>query len=404
MMNQDKHNDMTIYILQQCYINTCICICFLGAPLESLNMNYEQELEQKCKMMKKQHTYQKDGKEPDMLLKEPDNVGREQEKLNGQHPTMKKVHNWWLQHEQIKVIVIPVVIAIVISITLVIIPTRLQFNLQDPTSEEYLVMMTKSRQISMYNDSNNNWRNLMNVPDWVDDVTSWYASEHRIIIAGGFYMDNSANVAVLDIKSRRVKELRRLPSTQGQPGVFVDGDEVYIIGGWDSTGSTATNTTYYTNMTQNNGWTTLPTMPTATSASVISADSDHIYVFGGYPDRTLTQIYNKHTQQWSRGATIPARCNMYRGRCIKEGHTFIIITADTMMMYSSYFDIWSVAKQYTAYGLHTLAVSYKGDILSCGIHKNKISRYDPYSDDVWVETDIDVSNMAYQSHLFKLSF
>ena len=24
----------------------------------------------------------------------------------------------------------------------------------------------------------------MNVPDWVDSYTSWYASEHRIIIAG----------------------------------------------------------------------------------------------------------------------------------------------------------------------------------------------------------------------------
>ena len=101
------------------------------------------------------------------------------------------------------------------------------------------------------------------------------------------------------------------------------------IGGFDSS-RTVTNTMYYTNITQNNGWTTLPTIPTATYRSVISVDSDHIYVFGGgYPHATLTQIYNKHTQQWSRGATMPAKCDMDTGRCIKEGNKFTIITRDT---------------------------------------------------------------------------
>ena len=105
----------------------------------------------------------------------------------------------------------------------------------------------------------------------------------------------------------------------------------------------------YTNITQNNRWTTLPTMPTATSGSVISVDSDHIYVFGGYPDATQTQIYNKHTQQWSRGATMPAKCNMSIGRCIKEGNKFTIITTDTMMEYNSNDDTWKIVKQYKPY-------------------------------------------------------
>ena len=275
---------------------------------------------------------------------------------------------------------------------------------QKQTQEEYLVMATKSKQIKQYNVSTRKWIELINVPDWVNVFTSWYASEHRIIIAGAEPYDvNGDCVAVLDMKSRGVKELPRLPAARGDPGVVVDGDEVYIIGGYDSS-LTDTNTMYYTNITQNNGWTTLPTMPTATCASVISVDSDHNYVFGGYrPDATQTQIYNKRTQQWSRGATIPAECHMDSGRCIKEGNKFTIISDDTMMEYNSNDDTWKVVKQYNSYGDYGSAVSYKGDILSCGIHKeNKISHYDADCVDVWVETDIDVSDISDRCFLFKV--
>ena len=278
---------------------------------------------------------------------------------------------------------------------------------QKQTQEEYLVMQAKSKQIRQYNFITRKWIKLMNAPNWVDDYTSWYASEHRIIIAGAD--DDSVNgdrVAVLDMKSRRVKELRRLPAARSWPGVVVDGDEVYIIGGFDSS-CAVTNTMYYTNITQNNRWTTLPTMPTATHISVISVDSDHIYVFGGDDDDTLTQIYNKHTQQWTRGATMPAKCNMYKGKCIKEGNKFTIITADTKMEYHSNDNTWKIVKQYKSYyGAHTTsAVSYKGDILSCGIHKkNKISRYDADSDNVWVKTDINVSDIEDVCYLFKVYF
>ena len=285
---------------------------------------------------------------------------------------------------------------------------------QKQTQEEYLVMKTKKKQIRQYNFITKKWIDLMNVnvPDWEDINTSWYASEHCIIIAGAHY--NSANggrVAVLDMKSLRVKELPRLPAARCCPGVVVDGDDVYIIGGTGNYG-TATKTVYCTNITQTNGWTTLPAMPTATWAPVISVDSDHIYMFGGY-DHTLTQteIYNKHTQRWSRGATMPAGCNMHEGRCIKEENKFTIITRDTIMEYDSTDNTWKVVKQYKPYSrvtavghpAWTSAVSYKGDILSCGIHKeNKISRCDADSDDVWVETDIDVSDIANGSKLFKI--
>ena len=265
-------------------------------------------------------------------------------------------------------------------------------------------MRTQSKQIKQYNVNTRKWIELMNVPDWVDGWTSWHASEHRIIIAGASRSSvNGDRVAVLDMKSRRVKELPRLPAARGRPGVVVDGDEVYIIGEGDNPWN-VTNTMYYTNITQNNGWTTLQTMPTATSGSVISVDSDHIYVFGGYLGFKLTQIYNKHTQQWSREATIPAECDMFRGRCIKEGNKFTIITVDTMMEYNSNDDRWKIVKQYKPYQHYSVsAVSYQGDILSCGIHKkNKISRYDPDSDDVWVETNIDVSDIEDECYLFKV--
>ena len=94
------------------------------------------------------------------------------------------------------------------------------------------------------------WIELMNVPDWVDGCTSWYASEHRIIIAGAvWHCGNTARGAVLDMKSRGVKELPRLPAARSTSGVVVDGDEVYIIGGGDRSLS-ATNTMCYTNITQ----------------------------------------------------------------------------------------------------------------------------------------------------------
>ena len=276
---------------------------------------------------------------------------------------------------------------------------------QKQTQEEYLVMKTKSKQIKQYNVITRKWIEVMNVPDWVDDFTSWYASEHRIIIAGAVWnCEDADRVAVLDIKSRRVKELPRLPAVRCFPGVVVDGDEVYIIGGWDSSG-TITNTTYSTNITQNNGWNTLPSMPRGTRGPVISVDNDHIYVFGGDRfDATQTQIYNKHTQQWSEGATMPAVCDMYIGRCIKEGNKFTIITDDTMMEYNSNDNTWKVVNQFKLYEWYgSSTVSYKGDILTCGIHKkNKISRYDPDSDDVWVDTDIDVSDIANNKYLYKI--
>ena len=277
---------------------------------------------------------------------------------------------------------------------------------QKQTQEEYLVMKTKSKQIIQYNFNTKKWITLMNVPDWVDACTSWYASEHRIIIAGAWSIGNADRVAVLDMKSRGVKELPRLPVARSRPVVVVDGDEVYIIGGGDRS-PTIANTLYYTNITQNNGWTTLPTMPTATWAPVISVDSDHIYVFGDYYGDKLTRIYNKHTQQWSQGATMPAKCNIDRGRCIQEGNKFTIIMRDIMMEYNSNDNTWKIVKRYTSYGQFngTSAVSYKGDILSCGIHnKNKISRYDADSDDVWAGTDINVSDIEDERYLFKVYF
>ena len=320
---------------------------------ESLNIKYEQELERQRIEMQKERK---------ML---------EEEKL-----VSKKLQQQQQQQQQ-------------------------QQKQQQQQQEEYFVMRTTSNQIKQYNVITSKWMKVMNVPDWVDEFTSWYASEHRIIIAGARYSVNGDRVAVLDMKSRGVKELPRLPAARGWPGVVVDSDEVYIIGGFDSS-YTATNTMYYTNITQNNGWTTLPTMPTLTYCSVISVNSDHIYVFGG-DGVTLTQIYNKHTQQWSRGATIPARCSMSRGSCIKEGNKFTIITTDTMMEYNSNDDTWKIVKQYKPYKWGASVVSYKGDILSCGIHKeNKISRYDADSDDVWVETEIDVSDIEDESCLFKV--
>ena len=55
---------------------------------------------------------------------------------------------------------------------------------QQQTQEEYLVMVTQSRQIKQYNVNTKKWIEVMNVPDWVDVYTSSYASEHCIIIAG----------------------------------------------------------------------------------------------------------------------------------------------------------------------------------------------------------------------------
>ena len=44
--------------------------------------------------------------------------------------------------------------------------------------------------------------------------------------AGAHDSVNGDRVAVLDMKSRGVKELPRLPAVRGDPGVVVDGDEV----------------------------------------------------------------------------------------------------------------------------------------------------------------------------------
>ena len=284
--------------------------------------------------------------------------------------------------------------------------SEIDLTLLTEDKEEYLVKETNSKQIKQYNANTKKWITLMDVPDWVDNGSSWYASEHRVIIAGGDHIGvNADRVTVLDTQ---VKELPRLPATRHKPGVVVDGDEVYIIGGQVRSGTrsgTATHTMYNANITQNNGWTALPTVPTDLYAPVTSVDADHIYVFGGNDDDVLTHIYNKHTQQWSQGATMPAECHLYRARCISDENMLTVITGDTMMEYHPSDNTWKMLKQYEAECGYISAVSYKGDIISNGIHKeNTISRYDADSDDVWVETDIDVSDTSYNNYVFKLYF
>ena len=351
---------------------------------ESLNIKYEQELEkQRMEMQNERKMLEKEKQ----VIKKHQQQQQQQRQQQKQQQQQKQIQQQQQQKQQQQ-------------------PQQQKQiqQQQQQTQEEVLVMKTTSKQIKQYNVKTRKWVELMNVPDWVDDYTSWYASEHRIIIAGADWTSvNADRVAVLDMKSRGVKELPRLPDVRCWPGGVVDGDEVYIIGGIDDSGNAVTNTMYYTNITQNNGWTTLPTMPTATCASVTSVDSDHIFVFGGDPDDTLTQIYNKHTQQWSRGATMPAICDMDRGRCIKEGNKFTVVTTNTMMEYNSNDNTWKIVKQYNPYGFYASAVSYKGDILSCGIHKkNNISQYDADSDDVWVEIDIDVSDIENGRYLFNV--
>ena len=266
--------------------------------------------------------------------------------------------------------------------------------------KEYLIMITKSKQLSRYDDIAKRWSAIMNVPDWADLYTSSYASENRIILAGASTKMNGNRVAVLDIKSKKVKELPRLPDARMYLSVVVDDDEVYIIGGWDSSCTwTYTNTMYCSNITKNIGWTRLQNMPDFTVGSIISADRDHIYVFGGY-GQMATQIYNKHTKQWFFGEPMPAACNMYNGRCLREGSRFTIFTRYIMMTYHSTDNRWEVIKEYTPYDGFSLAVvSYKDDILSCGIHKNTISSWDGH---VWAETDIDTSDITRKDLLFKI--
>ena len=72
------------------------------------------------------------------------------------------------------------------------------------------------------------------------------------------------------------------------------------------------------------------------------------------------------------------------------------------MEYNSNDNTWMIVKKFRSCGAHlSVNVSYKGDILACGTHKkkNKILRYDPDSD-VWVRTDIDISDIKDPLYFF----
>ena len=125
---------------------------------KTLNMKYEQELEkqraeieEKQKMLEKQHMYQEKDEEQELLSKQQQNVKKEEQILDRQHETMKIQLSCLLPHQQpIKVIAIPIILAIVISIPISILPTDSQIKQQQPTPDECLVMVTKNMHAVKY--------------------------------------------------------------------------------------------------------------------------------------------------------------------------------------------------------------------------------------------------------------
>ena len=273
---------------------------------------------------------------------------------------------------------------------------------------EYLVIRTRYNAIKQYDDDAKKWLTLMCVPYWVDAGTSWCACDSRIIIAGATGDDDDADkAAVLDIKAKTLKELPRLPAALHRPTIVANGDDVYIIGGTSIATCAAVSTMYHASIAQNNGWTKLPNIQFYAHAAVASCDSDNIYVFCD-GDVKQTHIYNKHTQRWSHGTAmpLPTACMLYDGGCIHEGRKITIITTKAMLTYDTNDDSWEVVIEFPSYNLFSAsAVSYKGAIVACGIHKeNIVSSYNPESDELWEETDINVSDIMDEQYLFKILF
>jgi hypothetical protein len=152
----------------------------------------------------------------------------------------------------------------------------------------------------------NEWVNLPRMQTQRSACGVAAASEHELIVAGGFNGSTLlASVDLLDLRSNKWESLPDMPQPRSGNGAVVIDRCVYVIGGGDSIMLDLEN--------PENGWKKIPPMSHADrlGCAVVGLDNC-IIVIGGYHKKegcclTSVEMYNTEKEEWKKLPDMPTR-------------------------------------------------------------------------------------------------
>jgi len=118
-----------------------------------------------------------------------------------------------------------------------------------------------------------------------------------------------------DIESNTWTEMAPLPAPRSSLDAAILGREIYVSGGWNLQGPTASSAPWHEDMLKFDldrpdlGWQTLPGVGYKTRAISMAAHNGKIYVIGGIQDRGITRkvsVFDPSNPSWTEGPELPA--------------------------------------------------------------------------------------------------
>ena len=276
---------------------------------------------------------------------------------------------------------------------------------------ESLIMRSRRNMICKYDASLKKWQDLLKVPNWCDEYTSWYPTGYKVVVASARNVADSRRVGILDLRLEFNLELPEMPLPRQWPGVAVFRNKLCIIGGCNTMHLCQKTMFMYDDISLTNcKWSKCAELIQEVSYPITACYNNMLYVFGGYRNMDFggthylrVQIFDTVTNRWSLGKEMPHGCALDEGRCIQQGNVCTIITSTACMEYNIVTDSWKVFGTYTSVSPYDRcsAVSYKGDILVTGVHDARfVWRFDSANPRAWVKTDIDISDISGHEFLF----
>ena len=223
--------------------------------------------------------------------------------------------------------------------------------------------------------------------------------EHALILAvgGNNGADDFQSTTVYDPSTDSWTESRPMLEARTDAGICVLDGDVYVSGGFSSSGSNVTSSVERYSV-WNNTWSLVAVMPTAICGHGMCSVNGSIYVIGGYDGQDTTdylrQVLKYDTVSWSDMAPMPV-ARGYAAVCAVDNAIYVIGGTDnddetSMEVYKYVVDtnVWSTVASMPSARANHRACAFKGLIYVVGgtadMDLNSMLQYDT-SSDTWYE-------------------
>ena len=191
---------------------------------------------------------------------------------------------------------------------------------------------------------NNRCVKMMDIPAWVDRVSSVTSHRERVVIVG----DTSA--VLLDMTDNtKVTELPNLPEPIEDAGLVQSDNDVYVVGGYNNY-RYHLSSIYHLSLSSH-AWQAKKSMPLKLRSPLVVQYQQYIYALGGYDPCLHSSVsqYNIKTDTWKRCGNMPVGCDAEDSGVVVHKDRIKVITVDQCLIYADDTDTWTV-KQYNNVG------------------------------------------------------